>query len=98
MLWPNGQPQKGKHWNVYYEPVVGNGYKQIPSTFVVVVTVVQCTGGVFAERPESYRMVNGKQELIPFELWKKRVISKPESNKAKGVGTKLGSNIHRWIA
>ena len=59
-----------------------DGYKQIPSTFVVVVTVVQCAGGVFAEKPESYRVVNGKPESIPFETWRKRVSS--------------NSSLHRW--
>ena len=79
-----------------------NGYKQIPSTFVVVVTVVQCAGGVFAEEPESYRVVNGKVETIPFELWKKRIGSNRGSNKSslecdgrKDLRSKSSPDIHR---
>jgi hypothetical protein len=98
MLWPNNAPQRGKHWDIFFEPVIDTGYKQIPSTFVVVVTVVQCAGGVFAEKPESYRVVNGKVESIPFELWKKRIGSNQsltESNGGKATGSKSSTNLHR---
>lgn len=100
MIWPNNAPQRGIHWDIFFEPLVDNGYKQIPSAFVIVVTVVQCAGGVFAEKPESYRLVNGKQEAIPFEIWKKRVTSdetagSTECDRRKVLGAKTNPNLHR---
>ena len=99
MIWPNNAHQRGIHWDIFFEPLVDNGYKQIPSAFVIVVTVVQCSGGVFVEKPESYRLVNGKPEAIPFEIWKKRVTSDEtgctECDGRKAQGTKTNPNLHR---
>lgn len=93
MLWPNNDPQKGHNWEIFFEPVVDSNRKPVPSTFVIVVTVAQCAGGVFTETPESYEVVNGKVKAIPFEVWKKRIsltVVSEEYSRSPG-----SSNIHR---
>ena len=97
MIWPNNAPQRGVHWDIFFVPLVDDEYKQIPSAFVIVVTVVQCAGGIFTDTPESYQVVNGKPEAIPFEIWKQRVNSEKtlECDGRKIPGTKSNPNLHR---
>ena len=50
MIWPEhiGQPKRGEHWDIFFEHVVdGTTYKPIPSTFVIVIYIAPCPGGVF---------------------------------------------------
>lgn len=77
LIWPNdcGPPVKARHWDIFFEPVTDSRHKQIPSTFVIVVSVIHCPGGVFAEKPESYVVTSGKSEAMPFEMWKRRLVS-----------------------
>lgn len=74
MVWPRdcGVPERGRQWDVFFEPIGSseNEHKQIPSTFVIVVSVLHCAGGVFTEKPESYFVVSGKCAAMPFEIWK----------------------------
>ena len=74
MVWPNdcGVPERARHWDVFFEPIRSSEdeHKQIPSSFVIVISVLHCTGGVFTEKPESYFVVSGKCAAIPFEIWK----------------------------
>ena len=78
MIWPeqNGEPKRGEHWEIFFEPVVDENSKPIPSTFVIVIYVGLCVGGVFTEEPECYEMVEGKVNKISFTSWQKR-ISQP---------------------
>ena len=66
MIWPQqiGQPKRGKHWNILFEPVLDENSKPIPSTYVIVVYIAPCLGGVFTEEPECYEMVQGKSEKL----------------------------------
>ena len=69
-----GQPKRGVHWEIFFEPVVDENSKPIPSTFVIVIYIAACLGGVFTEEPECYEMVEGKVEKMSFVNWKKRVL------------------------
>lgn len=62
MIWPRqiGQPTRGVHWEIFFEPVKDDDSNTIPSTFVIVVYIAPCLGGVFTEEPECYEMVEGK--------------------------------------
>ena len=75
MIWPEhtGQPKRGEHWDIFFEPVLDEGNKPIPSTFVIVVYIAPCLGGVFTEEPECYEMIDGKVTKMPFITWKKRI-------------------------
>ena len=76
MIWPEhiGQPKQGEHWDIYFEPVVDEDNKPIPSTFVIVIYIAPCLGGVFAEEPECYEMVEGKITKMSFITWKERIL------------------------
>ncbi|XP_028394616.1 uncharacterized protein LOC114518820 [Dendronephthya gigantea] len=80
LIWPQkiGQPKRGKHWDIFFEPVIDEATTSdaIPSTFVIVVYIASCPGGVFTEKPECYEMVEGRIEMMSFIAWEKR-ISKP---------------------
>lgn len=78
MKWPE-KPQRGTHWEIYFEPVNdGQGHK-IPSRFVIVVFVGQCPGGVFAEEPESYHLVDGEVKKMSWPVWSSRFLPTTES-------------------
>ena len=76
MIWPEqiGQPKRGVHWEIFFEPVVDKNSKPIPSTFVIVIYIVACLGGVFTEEPECYEMVDGKVEKMSFTTWKNAIL------------------------
>ncbi|CAB3988579.1 schlafen family member 13-like [Paramuricea clavata] len=76
MMWPEqiGQPKRGEHWEIFFEPVVDENSNVIPSTFVIVIYIAPCLGGVFTEEPECYEMVEGKIEKMSFVTWKKREL------------------------
>ena len=75
LIWPEeiGQPKRGEHWQIFFEPVLDKNSNPIPSTFVIVIYVAPCLGGVFTEEPECYEMVEGKVQKMSFITWKKRV-------------------------
>ena len=76
MIWPQqiGQPKLGEQWDIFFEPVVEENCKPIPSTFVIVICIAPCLGGVFTEEPECYEMVGGKVEKMSFTTWKKATL------------------------
>ena len=71
MVWTHdfGQPQRGKHWDIFFEPVVDANSNPIPSTFVIIISVPPCLGGVFTEEPESYYIVEGKVRKLNLRDW-----------------------------
>ena len=71
-----GQPKRGEHWEIFFEPVLDEDSKPIPSTFVIVIHIAPCLGGVFTEEPECYEMVKGEVSKMSFVTWKER-ISQP---------------------
>ena len=76
MIWPEeiGQPKRGEHWEIFFEPVLDENSKPIPSTFMIVIYIAPCLGGVFTEEPECYEMVEGIVEKISYSFWKKRML------------------------
>jgi hypothetical protein len=74
MIWPEqiGKPKRGEHWEIFFEPVVDENSKPVTSTFVVVIYIAPCLGGVFTEVPECYEMVDGIAQML-FVTWKKRI-------------------------
>ena len=77
IVWPEQiDPKRGQQWEIFFEPVVDANSKPVPSTFVVVIYIAPCLGGVFTEEPECYEMVEGEVKQMSFDTWKKR-ISQP---------------------
>ena len=76
MIWPEqiGQPKRGVHWEIFFEPVLDQISRPIPSTFVIVIYITACVGGVFTEEPECYEMVEGKVKKMSFTTWKKAIL------------------------
>ena len=74
MIWPQqiGEPKRGEHWDIFFESVVDENSEPIPSTYVIVIYIAPCLGGVFTEEPECYEMVQGKVEKMSFAKWKNR--------------------------
>ena len=76
MLWPKdcGEPKKGKHWEIFFEPVSGDDEKcDSKAKFVIVIAVAPSPLPVFAEKPESYHVVNGQVERLNYTEWEKRL-------------------------
>ena len=65
MIWPEeiGQPKRGEHREIFFEPVLDENCKAISSIFVIVIYIAPCLGGVFTEEPECYEMVEGGGRL-----------------------------------
>ena len=76
MIWPQqiGQPKRGEHWEIFFEPVLDENSDPFPSTFVIVIYIAPCLGGVFTEEPECYEMAEGKVVKMSFMTWKKRLL------------------------
>ena len=76
MIWPEhvGQPKRGEHWNIFFVPVLDKNSKPIPTTFVIVIYIAPCLGGVFTDEPECYEMAQGKVAKMSFITWKRRVL------------------------
>ena len=81
MIWPQqiGQPRLG-NWEIFFELVKDDDCKTVPSTFVMVVYIAPCLGGVFAEEPECYELVEGKI----MNTWK-RVIRGDDENRQEEI-------------
>ena len=79
MIWPEhiGVPKRGEHWDIFFVPVLDEDNKPIPSTFVIVIYIAACLGGVFTEEPECYEMVDGKIRKMSFITWKKKMSPRP---------------------
>ena len=79
MLWPEKTKQemeKGERpWSVEFVPVKDEVGKDIPDTWLILITVKRCPGGVFVEEPESYYIVDGKVVRMPFPVWKARLLA-----------------------
>ena len=76
MIWPEqiGQPKRGEQWDIFFVLMVDEDNKPIPSTFVIVVYIAPCLGGVFTEEPECYEMLDGKVKKMSLATWKKRIL------------------------
>lgn len=61
LIWPPliPQPKRGVNWEIFFEPVKDCNSRIIPSTFVIVIYIAPCLGGVFTEEPEYYEIIEG---------------------------------------
>ena len=61
LIWPSltAQPKRGVQWEIFFEPVIDCNSETIPSTFVIVIYIAPCLGGVFTEEPEHYEIIEG---------------------------------------
>ena len=93
MIWPEhiGQPKQGEQWDIFFEPVVDKDNKPIPSTFVIVIYIAACLGGVFTEEPECYEMLEGKVTRMSLATWKERMVLPGRSSS----GEEIPRSIHR---
>ena len=71
MIWPEGNSER--FWRIEFVPVVDEHDEPRQDTFVIVLTVAHCSGGVFVELPESYHLVHGRVEKISLEFWKQMI-------------------------
>ncbi len=87
MIWPEslGKIERGKQWDIKFVPVTNCGNNEIiPLTFIIVVSVLPCSGGVFTKEPESYYVENGKVKVMSFDTWKRNMFFKVP-NPSSGV-------------
>ena len=61
-------PKQGVHWEIYFEKVKDKDGKEVDSTYIVVVFVAFCRGGVFTAEPESYYIQEKKVNLLKSHL------------------------------
>ena len=89
MVWLGleGEPRKEINWDIHFHPVVDKKRRPIPSTFVIVIVVAQCPGGVFLREPESYHVVDGCVEKMQLGTWKDYVFSKKSLEETNAVHT-----------
>ena len=73
MIWPvdsYSQGEEEKRWQIHFEEVKRTNGEIVPSTYIIVVYVAQCPGGVFVEEPEAYEFKDGEAMKIDFTTWK----------------------------
>jgi hypothetical protein len=87
MVWPQqiGQPKRGVHWEIFFEPVGDENSEVIPSTFVIAIYISPCLGGVFTEEPECYEMVESKVKKMPFLTLKKKALKLDEADRKEEI-------------
>ena len=74
MIWPVDSYSQGEEeepLQIHFEKVKRANGEIVPSTFVIVVYVAQCPGGVFVEEPEAYEFKDGEAKKLDFTTWKK---------------------------
>lgn len=83
MIWPThcGKVERGNQWDIFFVPVVDVDNNPIESTFVIVISVLPCAGGVFVKEPESYHVVNRKVEKMKFDIWRSRLLTNYEEDR-----------------
>jgi hypothetical protein len=86
MIWPDNHHTQGgeeKRWQINFEEVKNKKGEIIPSTFVIVIYIAQCPGGVFTKQPESYEIKENEAKMIDFPTWKKFIVEGLERGKGK---------------
>ena len=86
MIWPDNSHTQGeveKQWQVEFEEVRDTNGEIVPSTYVIVIYVPQCPGGVFTKEPESYEIKDNKAKKIGFHTWKRYIIEGLERDEGK---------------
>ena len=73
MIWPE-LPKQKVNWDIFFEPVLDENSMPVTSTFVIVIFIAPCFGGVFTEEPECYEMVEEKIAKMSFDRWKEGIL------------------------
>ena len=81
MVWPVESPDR--FWRLHFVPVLQKlgedgeslGHEVRRDTFVIVVSVAKCPGGVFVKEPESYHLVNELVTRMPLPLWREKLVA-----------------------
>ena len=78
MIWRerSSEIERGEQWDIKFVPVKNSKNEAITLTFIIVVSVQPCSGGVFTATPESYYVENNEVKEMPFEMWKASVFYK----------------------
>ncbi|XP_046857895.1 schlafen family member 5-like [Xenia sp. Carnegie-2017] len=78
MVWFSLQmkPSRGVHWDIYFRGVVDENSKLMESTYVIVIVVAHCAGGVSVGEPESYHIVNDVVKRMDLVTWTERFFRK----------------------
>lgn len=97
MTWPkeNGVPQKGKHWEIFFEPVFGVN-TSAESKFVIVISIAPFQSGVFVEEPESYKEADGEVMKLGYSEWKKRLCQHHISYRSEVVNIQQSIGRCSW--
>ena len=75
LIWGgNERPQRGREWDIYFEPVNGVDGSIIDQTFVIIVSIVPYKGGVFVAEPDCYYVVEGEVKRMSFNTWKTELL------------------------
>jgi hypothetical protein len=93
MIWLEleDEPRRGENWDIYFHPVRDKEGRPVESTFVIVIVVSRCPGGVFVEEPESYHFANGYVEKMKLSTWKQYLLSKRSRNETDAVHSTLSA-------
>ena len=85
MCWPKqfAAPEKGKQWDVFFEPV--SGVSGSDPKFIIVISVAPFPRGVFAKEPESYHVVDGEVRPLQYLEWKRRLCQHRISDRTPKV-------------
>ena len=76
MIWPDDTHPQGKEekrWQIQFEEVKDKNGEIVPSTYVIVIYVAHCPGGVFTKEPEAYEIKDNEVKKIDFPTWKKYI-------------------------
>ena len=74
MKWCGGTLQRGTHWNIQFVPVKDENMVDVPSLYVVVISIAALGGGLFTQEPESYHVVQGQIERMSFPVWMRKLF------------------------
>ena len=70
--------ERHKQWDIAFKPVKD----QKDSLYVIVISVVKCSGGVFIARPESYHVVKNEVKPMKFNTWRSKFLQKKDGTVA----------------
>ena len=95
MCWPkeSAAPEKGKQWNIFFEPV--SGVSGSDPKYIIVISVAPFPG-VFAEEPESYHVVDGEVRSLEYFEWIKRLCQHRISNRTPKVDIQRTVGRSSW--
>ena len=80
LIWPGGKLKRNRHWDIQFAPVKDENQNEIPSLFVVIISVVSLRGGLFTHEPESYYVVHSRFVRMTFAEWRRRFFPDEQSS------------------